>query len=259
MHRSSTWFTACATAATLLLNGYAQATTYQSEAASDTWVGFNAATDFGNRNADATLEAQGGHSTNTRQQRILLGWDLSSIPSGATVTSATLTLRGAQFYNNTGADVDVEIHSIIPGNPWTETSAGWVNYDGSNAWGNTGTGGTTSGGLPGTGNWLGATLGTVTLPNASPTFSTFGTDPAIDLTSLVQQWINGSTANIGITIAIEGGTTDQAWFFIPNVDHVNHAGLDHGPFLTIEYDIPEPASLGLVGLGALALLRRRMA
>ena len=65
----------------------------------------------------------------------LVLFDLSSIPAGSTINSATLSVwksylraAGSNFYGV------VNFHRILSGNDWTETGATWNTRDGTNNW-----------------------------------------------------------------------------------------------------------------------------
>ena len=72
------------------------------------------------------------------------------------------------------------------------------------------------------------------------------------LNTLVQGWVNGTTANEGFALSLmnatnSGGSATNLFSMLPD-----------GTGLVIDYTpIPEPASLSLLALGGLAMLRRR--
>jgi hypothetical protein len=74
----------------------------------------------------------------------LLEFDLSGIPSGATVTSATLKV----WCNNDNRGGNVSVQKVLQS--WTETGATWNTRDGSTAW--------TGGNFLASGNWSNTTL-----------------------------------------------------------------------------------------------------
>ncbi len=71
----------------------------------------------------------------TQTGHVLLSFDLSALPSNATVSAATLTLR----ISNTGPG-SFPLYEAL--RPWTETGATWTTYDGTTPWASTGGGGT---------------------------------------------------------------------------------------------------------------------
>ena len=64
-----------------------------------------------------------------KNRRALIHFDLSSIPSGATIESATLHLRILAV----NADRTHNVHRVTAS--WTEAGATWNSRDGTNAWG----------------------------------------------------------------------------------------------------------------------------
>ena len=66
------------------------------------------------------------------RQRVLIKFDLSSIPAGATIDSATLTLYG----QGSGADnTPLAVHRILAASgSWTEAGATWNFQDGVARW-----------------------------------------------------------------------------------------------------------------------------
>jgi hypothetical protein len=89
----------------------------------------NAAYPNTNEGTNATLIAD----TRTGQATALLKFDLSSIPAGATLDSATLQLwigSGA----NEGENATWTLRRILAASDWTEAGATWNKRDGVNAW-----------------------------------------------------------------------------------------------------------------------------
>ncbi|HEX7009197.1 MAG TPA: DNRLRE domain-containing protein [Phycisphaeraceae bacterium] len=241
--------------ATLTAGGLARADVFMSTPDQDTWVGFFNGGDFGNRNGDPKVEAQGDFADEGRQGRILLYWDLSSIPAGSVVQSASLGIRDGTVYSQPSQS-QVEVRAIVPGNPWTQAGATWLTYDGVNAWTNTGVGGPASGTMAGTGNWLdsivAATLG---LPAGLLGQPLPNTPVNLDVTSLVQRWVDGSLENNGLAMQLaEGFDGDVPYVFATSTVE---AAPDLAPLLMVEYTVPEPAAMAMITTMAALLLRRR--
>ena len=247
--------TAVATAMAIGAAAQAQLTVAELEPEADTWVGFFSGGDFGNRNGDANLEAQGDFGSDARQGRVLARFDLSSL-SGTAVTSATLTIRRGSYYNLTGspAEAPVEVRHIVPGNAWTEGGATWQTVDGSTAWTQTGVGGPTGGPVPGTGNFVSDTVyDSFQTPEAAGNNQPLPTPIDLDVTALVQQWVSGQLENNGLALQLANGFDANSFLII--VPNSEQAAAGESLLLTI---VPEPATLGLllVGLGVVARRRR---
>lgn len=69
----------------------------------------------------------------------LLKFDLSSIPAGATITTATLRLYTT--YRTNVNSIEIAAYKLL--RDWSNTGATWNSYDGSNAWGTAGADGAT--------------------------------------------------------------------------------------------------------------------
>jgi len=122
-------------------------------------------------------------------RRALLHFDLSSIPSGSTITVATFRIydSGDNLATNTRT---MRAYRLL--RAWGETTATWNTTDGSTSWGTVGAYNTT--------NDLEATdIGSVSMP---------GTEVAgyVDITltaSKVQEWLNGTLANNGLLLGMD--------------------------------------------------------
>lgn len=148
-----------------------------------------------------------GSATNTVVHRPLLRFDLRRIPPAASVTSATLTLW---YGSNSAAPGEVDVYratrawdegkAVYPGScdgsgaDWREARAGlaWSaaggDYDTSTKWAS----------VPGTSH------------------SSTGGSNAFTVTNLVQNWVNGTTPNLGMLLKIANesipSTTPQKYF-----------------------------------------------
>ncbi|MFO0755310.1 MAG: DNRLRE domain-containing protein [Byssovorax sp.] len=110
----------------------------------------------------ATLLSLGLSGT---ERRVLISSDVSSIPAGSMVTSATLMLKAGG-----GSTTVLRAHQSLA--PWAENTVTWNSFNNS---------------------FDPAVL-------ASSTYSTTTALYSIDLTSIVQGWVNGTTSNYGILI-----------------------------------------------------------
>jgi hypothetical protein len=163
----------------------------------------------------------------TSQQRgSLLKWDLSGIPSGATVTSASLRLNVS-----TAASATYNLYSMR--RDWLEgTGAGsatgdgatWLTYNGTSSWG-----------TDGAANISTDRFDTNLWGAGSTTFSTTGIKTVAlnsDGMAVVQGWISGSQPNYGLTIQnYSTGSTDVQ--FSSN----NYATEANRPTLVVTYSL----------------------
>ena len=150
----------------------------------------------------------------------LVEFNLSNLPPGARVLSATLDL-----YNNaTDAATDgvISVHRIT--RSWVEGSGvqtgttpadgvSWDAYDGVNAW-------TTPGG-----DYDPREIASAPVPDLSARWYTF------DVSSLVTDWLNGTHFNHGVLVRVSGGSVTKL-HFVTGDDNLNP---DQHPKLTITY------------------------
>jgi predicted phosphodiesterase len=109
----------------------------------------------------------------------LVKWNLSGIPAGSLVESASITLRITDSTSNR-----YDVYGVL--RPWVEGEATWQNAANGSAWATTGALATSD---------RGAALGTVTGSNGTVSVSLNG-----EGLSLVQSWIDGGT-NAGVLLA----------------------------------------------------------
>ena len=208
-------------------------------------------------------------------KRTLIGFDLSSIPAGATVTSATLRLT---LVSNVGTDTDplvngtASIYTVFGTNAgWGEGATGYSdpagageatwNYANHNTvtWRNS----AGAGSFPGLGNpgdaYAASVVGSFPVFGHGPAYETYVTNytQTVTLSDLtgIQNWLVNPAQNAGFLIRVNTGT--NLWW---NYYSSEVANASFQPMLTIEASIPEPASaavLGLAGLGLSACRRRR--
>ncbi len=113
-----------------------------------------------------------------RSMRAVLRFDLSSVPWGATVDSATLWLYG--LAGSKGGDVHYDVHALAD-NTFVEDQVTWNRYTTSGTW-------TTPGG-----DFLSYSF-------AYGTFATTTGWKATDVTRLVDLWVEGKIVNRGLII-----------------------------------------------------------
>ena len=109
------------------------------------------------------------------ERQALLQFDLSSIPSSATVTSAVATV-----YTSTTATTTVNVHRIT--SSWSESTVSWQSFGGAfdSSAATTFSSGTAQ-------SW--------TNPNNAVAYAT-----TFDITSLAQSWVDGTYGNYGVLL-----------------------------------------------------------
>lgn len=164
-------------------------------------------------------------------ERMLLKFDLSSIPQNAQITSATLYLDNYNPWTTT--PIPTAIHRITENWSYGVKWSTQPDYD--------------------------------STPAAVETwyFSWSHYEGSWDITSLVQGWVDGTYPNYGVTIrhnSEEEGDGDDVygppWVGWWNVYGPSNA--DYQPKIEIEYSvIPEPATIGLILVGLASLIKRK--
>lgn len=131
-----------------------------------------------NFNGETKLNVQG-----TEDIKTLVRFDLSSIPAGATITSATLSLYNYS-YNNAANGGTLSVYRV--NKPWVETQATWSVYATGNNW--------TAAGMQADTDYLTSPVVPITIDMTPNVWRNF------DVTALVQSWISGATANRGFVV-----------------------------------------------------------
>ncbi len=172
-------------------------------AAEDTYLSANDVTFNNGGNTELHVDA----TTGTNRRSTLLKWDLNSIPTNVTVTSASLSL-----FVTDASSLALNLYSLRQA--WVEgtsnraastTSANWNTYDGDLSWESGGAAGTSTDRYD-TNLWAASTS----------SFSSTGSKTEAlnnDGVAVVQGWIAGSTNNNGLTIQNFSGSTSNAVFF----------------------------------------------
>ncbi len=196
--------------------------------------------DWNNYGAAGNLRV--GTAANGVVHRPLLAFDLRDIPANATVSSATLTLWYAATTAPTNVSGrDIKLHRVT--RAWNEGKAIYPGAcDGSGAsWPET------QGGLHWSGNG-GDIDGTADATVPFKSRSTAGSDN-FTITSLVQEWVNGTAPNLGVVLkmATETIPTDNPYF-----DYFSDDSATAGtrPRLTVTFNDGSKAQAPRVALAA---------
>ncbi|MEM6312695.1 MAG: PEP-CTERM sorting domain-containing protein [Planctomycetota bacterium] len=180
---------------------------------------------------------QGPDGPSNRQvQRAGVFFDLSSIPDGQVITSATLNLQVNAFAGSGTFFPDVSLFHSVTTN---DDSAGAALYEDA-SFSDTGEDPLAAGG---------GTSGVIMIDVTGEVGADYATDDAsaFRLQMDTAGWFNPSTI----------GTTR---YLLDSIGDGGPGGAGTNPTLTVTYEpIPEPATLGLLSVAGLGLLRRRRA
>lgn len=181
---------------------------------------------FGNTNVGTVVF--GDEADDFYYDRIAVAFDLSEIPTGSTVTSATLE------FQSVGGAAQTDIHRLT--NSFVDTGVTWRFRDGTTEWT----------------NWdTDMEQDYIALATAASTGAATSTT-SFDVTSDVALFVAGAAVNHGWVVI---GPEDPA-ATSTSIDVLVQG--EGSPRLTIDYTpIPEPASLALLGAGGLMMLSRR--
>lgn len=169
----------------------------------------------------STTITVGESNISSQVNRGLIKWNLASIPSGSTVSSAVLSIWvAAEFSDNART---LSVYRVR--RAWVENEATWNSWTTGNAWSTAGCGNTTT-------DREASNIGTVSIV-ASPAA---GTKYNITLTnSKVEEWISGSFTNNGLLLQTATENADRI-----DYDSSESATGNEKPQLVIEYTEPEP-------------------
>lgn len=155
-------------------------------------------------------------TSSTWNYRVLVQFDLSSIPPGSTVTSATLKLNYYRWATNDPAGRTLWANRLTQS--WTEMGVTWSRYDGTNLWSNPGgdydLGDSASATVPSSFGWMTWTV-----------------------TDIVKAWVEDSEPNYGFLIKEEAegavSASYMAYFYSREYEET-----ELQPILEIEYTPP---------------------
>ncbi|MBC7260711.1 MAG: DNRLRE domain-containing protein, partial [Chloroflexi bacterium] len=135
-----------------------------------------------------------------QRYKALLRFDLSAIPAGATITRATLQLYAVAW---SGSDITVSAYAITRSVSFCQAT--WNQAQSGNLWGRPGANDTSSD----------------RRASAESTLTTSGVKKwySLDLTRLVQEWVNGSLANNGVLL--QAAYSDSSVFYFSSAQDGN--------------------------------------
>ncbi|MFH1290710.1 MAG: DNRLRE domain-containing protein, partial [Nanoarchaeota archaeon] len=192
-------FSVCVHAETLVLQ-------MNSTFGNDTYISEDSG---GNDNYGSLSFLETDSEENTRSERILLMFNLSQIPSGASIENATLELYLSSVSG--GEDFNLTVYRLT--RQWLETGVTWETYDGVNAWTNPG------------GDYDASSYDT-TFVNTTLGFKSW------NLVDLISEYFGGTYENLGFILVPEPLQSGNNW-----KRFVSRGGavLNQHPKLTIEY------------------------
>lgn len=155
-------------------------TTVQNASADEQFTGFVDA-ELNANLPDTNFGNTGGMATNGNLNRGVLEPDLSNVPEGVTINSATLYLYRSDGFQATPFDVGV--FRLL--RDWVEAEATWNIYSTGNSW--------QTAGAAGANDREGTALDTTSIPNSAAYYSW-------DVTSWVQDVVDSAITNQGILI-----------------------------------------------------------
>lgn len=171
----------------------------------------SASTNYG---AASTLQVDGDEPSGAgTDMSILLGWDISTIPTNATVQSATMYLNILNISSG-----PYFCYGLL--RPWEQLQATWIDALIASAW-------ATAGAL-GAADRDSLTLCTISAPVTGPLTVNLN----VDGIAMVQSWVDGSAPNHGMVIA-DSTTSDGADF-----DSSESANAMNRPKFEIVYTVP---------------------
>lgn len=157
----------------------------------DTDIDGNLLLQLSNFGAEPTLYLSKGN-----EARPLLMFDLSGIPAGKTVDSATLRVYFASLYSGTKLSKDLVTNVYATSKPWNELQATWLNRITGTLW------------LVLGGDYVSTAIATRTLArNMTP-----GQWVEYTVTSQVQSWVDGVSPNHGLLLRITTSSFEELIF-----------------------------------------------
>jgi hypothetical protein len=183
-------------------------------------------------------------------RRGLLAFDLSSIPAGANITSATLTLNASK---SNSASTQIELHRVNKN--WGEGTSNAGDPGGSGALATTNDA-TWKHTFFNTQTWTNLGGDFAAAPSATATINGLGSQTwsGPGLLADVKSWRVAPSTNFGWELIGDESQTGTAFRF----DSRENGTAAFRPVLSVTYDsVPEPTALGLLALAPLLVRRRR--
>jgi hypothetical protein len=166
---------------------------------------------------------------NTAANRIIIKWDLSAIPPGATIQSATLSLYMYGTEGSGGDDnYDILVHRILNHNP-SISACTWNTFDGVKAW---------SGGADGGGADLAQAESTIAVGKTAG-YKTWS------ITQMLQDWVNNPATNFGLALSPDGSAASDSNRYFRSTEYSEP---DQRPKLTVTYSLT-PAHISGLRIG----------
>lgn len=186
----------------------------------------NTTTNYGN---STTLTAKWQFASHAG--RPLIRFNVSDIPSNATVSSATLTIKSGTSSNACVWNAFRVFKPWVEGDGTSDTSATWNDWNAPNSeWASAGAGNADDGGSDNSGDGTGADRTATSESNSTISSNTM----TFNLTTAVQNWVSGSWTNNGVIIMLTStcGATDGITI------HSSEAGTSSNrPLLEVTYTV----------------------
>lgn len=200
--------------------GNASTSKYQNKV-QDTFLNLNRT----NSSASAQLNAY-TWPANMPANTILMKWDLSQIPAGSTIVSATLSLYMQGAYGTGGkALYNISAQKVINSNPVVSQATGY-NYSSTGTW--TAVSGKTYNNIPLAGGDVAAAEDVKGI-DMTPGYKSW------NITRMVQDWVNNGGANYGVLLNSDNAAAADSNRYFASSEAANAA---QRPKLVITYTTP---------------------
>jgi len=173
-------------------------------------------------------------------QDTLIQFDLGAVPSGEPIIQATLRLYGMPWEQ--AAETETHLYRVT--GPWEEYEAAWNFASFDRDWTNPG------------GDFVGRSGQQASDPYASLSGPSVMGWYEWDATAIVREWHSGLSPNHGFALA---GPMSNRLVYVSREGRFEIGGYEgNRPELVVRYGaVPEPTTLVMVSLAAVAALRRR--